>query len=73
MVLFTGLLATSGYFIAQNRKAADEAGSMYDELADMVEKNKTPVVDENGLYVGFVSKSKIFNSYRRVLVHYSQD
>lgn len=48
MVLFTGLLATSGYFIAQNRKAADEAGSMYDELADMVEKAKTPVVDENG-------------------------
>ncbi len=32
-----------------------------------------PVVDEYGLYVGFVSKSKIFNSYRRVLVHYSQD
>ncbi|MBQ2978977.1 MAG: chloride channel protein [Bacteroidaceae bacterium] len=32
-----------------------------------------PVVDENGMYVGFVSKSKIFNSYRRVLVHYSQD
>ncbi|MBR3950338.1 MAG: chloride channel protein [Bacteroidaceae bacterium] len=32
-----------------------------------------PVVDEDGKYVGFVSKSKIFNSYRRVLVHYSQD
>lgn len=32
-----------------------------------------PVVDEEGKYVGFVSKSKIFNSYRRVLVHYSQD
>ena len=31
-----------------------------------------PVV-ENDQYVGFVSKSKIFNSYRRVLVHYSQD
>ncbi len=31
-----------------------------------------PVV-ENGKYVGFVSKSKIFNSYRRVLVHYSED
>ena len=31
-----------------------------------------PVV-ENGKYVGFVSKSKIFNSYRRVLVHFSQD
>ncbi len=32
-----------------------------------------PVVDENGRYAGFVSKSKIFNSYRRVLRHYSED
>lgn len=31
-----------------------------------------PVV-ENGKYVGFVSKSKIFNSYRRVLRHFSED
>lgn len=31
-----------------------------------------PVVD-NGKYVGFVSKSKIFNSYRRVLKHYTDD
>ena len=31
-----------------------------------------PVVD-NGKYVGFVSKSKIFNSYRQVLKHYSYD
>lgn len=31
-----------------------------------------PVV-ENGIYVGFVSKSKIFNSYRRVLRHYCDD
>lgn len=31
-----------------------------------------PVVD-NGRYVGFVSKSKIFNSYRRVLRHYCDD
>ena len=31
-----------------------------------------PVVDK-GKYIGFVSKSKIFNSYRRVLVHYSED
>lgn len=27
-----------------------------------------PVVDEEGHYIGFVSKSKIFNSYREVLV-----
>jgi CIC family chloride channel protein len=32
-----------------------------------------PVVDEDGKYIGFVSKSKIFNSYRKVLVHYSED
>ncbi len=32
-----------------------------------------PVVDEEGRYVGFVSKSKIFNSYRQVLKHYSYD
>ncbi len=31
-----------------------------------------PVVD-NGRYVGFVSKSKIFNSYRRGLRHYCDD
>lgn len=31
-----------------------------------------PVVDGEQ-YVGFVSKSKIFNSYRRVLRHYSED
>ena len=31
-----------------------------------------PVV-ENGRYIGFVSKSKIFNSYRRVLRHYCED
>ena len=32
-----------------------------------------PVVDENKKYLGFVSKSKIFNSYRHVLVHFSED
>lgn len=32
-----------------------------------------PVVDDEGHYRGFVSKSKIFNSYRRVLRHYSDD
>ena len=32
-----------------------------------------PVIDSDGCYVGFVSKSKIFNSYRRVLRHYSED
>lgn len=43
-------------------KAFDETGAW-----------NLPVVDENDCYVGFVSKSKIFNSYRRVLRHYSED
>lgn len=32
-----------------------------------------PVVDEDGKYVGFISKSKIFNTYRQVLVDFSAD
>ena len=32
-----------------------------------------PVVDRDSQYLGFVSKSKIFNSYRQVLVHFSED
>ena len=32
-----------------------------------------PVIDDQGKYVGFVSKSKIFNSYRQVLKHYTYD
>ncbi|MBR3647776.1 MAG: chloride channel protein [Paludibacteraceae bacterium] len=32
-----------------------------------------PVTDDEKHYLGFVSKSKIFNSYRRVLVHFSDD
>lgn len=32
-----------------------------------------PVVDQDKHYLGFVSKSKIFNSYRNVLVHFSEE
>lgn len=32
-----------------------------------------PVVDSQKRYVGYVSKSKIFNSYRNVLVHFYDD
>ena len=32
-----------------------------------------PVVDEERKYLGFDSKSKIFNSYRHVLVHFSEE
>lgn len=32
-----------------------------------------PVVDADGKYLGFVSKSKIFNAYRQVLVTFSEE
>lgn len=32
-----------------------------------------PVVDDMKRYIGFVSKSKIFNSYRDVLLHFSEE
>ncbi|MCL2597244.1 MAG: chloride channel protein [Paludibacter sp.] len=32
-----------------------------------------PVTDSNGHYLGFVSKSKIFNSYRDILVNFSEE
>jgi CIC family chloride channel protein len=32
-----------------------------------------PVINELGQYMGFVSKSKIFSSYRKVLVHFSDE
>lgn len=32
-----------------------------------------PVADSEGKYLGFVSKSKIFNTYRQLLVHFSED
>lgn len=32
-----------------------------------------PVVDVNKKYIGYVSKSKIFSSYRHVLVHFSDE
>lgn len=41
-------------------------------IFDKTQAWNLPVVD-NGRYVGFVSKSKIFNSYRRVLRHYCDD
>ena len=32
-----------------------------------------PVIDVDGKYLGFISKSKVFNSYRQVLVHFSDE
>ena len=51
---------------------------LHDNMDDVMKKFdftkawNLPVVDGDK-YVGFVSKSKIFNSYRRVLRHYIDD
>ena len=53
-----------------------ETGMAMEEVMKIFDRTAAwnlPVVDEEGRYVGFVSKSKIFNSYRRVLRHYSED
>ncbi len=47
-----------------------------EKVMDMFEKTNAwnlPVIDNEDKYVGFVSKSKIFNSYRNVLVHFSDE
>lgn len=38
------------------------------ELFDKTKAWNLPVIDDNGIYQGFVSKSSILNSYRKVLV-----
>ena len=32
-----------------------------------------PVEDEDGRYLGFVSRSKIFNEYRKIMLDYSDE
>ena len=52
-----------------------EVGESMDKVTKLFDDTNAwnlPVV-EKGKYVGFVSKSKIFNSYRRVLKHYTDD
>lgn len=43
------------------------------EIFDKTNAWNLPVIDADGHYIGFVSKSKIFNSYRRVLRHFTED
>ena len=47
-----------------------------DKVMDIFEETNAwnlPVVDNDGRYVGFVSKSKIFNIYREVVVNFSEE
>lgn len=55
--------------------ACIEVTESMDKVMEVFDKTNAwnlPVVD-HGKYVGFVSKSKIFTSYRRVLRHFTED
>ena len=52
---------------------ADEPMNKVMETFDKTNAWNLPVVDSEGHYIGFVSKSKIFNSYRQVLKHFTDD
>ena len=55
--------------------AVIEAAMTMDKVMEIFDRTNAwnlPVV-EHGRYIGFVSKSKIFNSYRRVLKHFTED
>ena len=43
------------------------------QVFDETQAWNLPVIDEKGKYLGFVSKSKIFNAYREILVEHFSD
>jgi CIC family chloride channel protein len=52
-----------------------ELGMPVEEIAELFQSTdhyNLPVVD-NGKYVGFISRAKVFSNYRRMLKHYSND
>ena len=58
-------VASQTFCLAAHEKGL---GSVIMGIFDDTKAWNLPVVDEEGRYVGFMSKSKIFNSYREVLV-----
>lgn len=62
-------LMTSPQAILSNNMSMEKVMEIFEDTGAW----NLPVVDEQKTYLGFVSKSKIFNSYRRVLVHFSDE
>lgn len=62
-------LMTSPLAVLQNDMPMERVMEIFEDTGAW----NLPVVDSNKQYLGFVSKSKIFNSYRHVLVHFSED
>ncbi len=64
-----GQLMTSPYAILRFDMPMEQVMEKFEDTGAW----NLPVVDADRRYLGFVSKSKIFNSYRHVLVHFSEE
>ena len=64
-----GQLMTSPYAILRFDMPMEKVMEKFEDTGAW----NLPVVDQDRRYLGFVSKSKIFNSYRHVLVHFSEE
>lgn len=66
--MYVGNFMTSPPAVLEVSDPMDKVMKIFDQSGAW----NLPVV-QDGHYIGFVSKSKIFNSYRRVLRHYCED
>ena len=64
-----GQLMTSPPAVLNNNMSMEKVMQVFEDTGAW----NLPVTDDDKHYLGFVSKSKIFNSYRRVLVHFSDE
>ena len=64
-----GQLMTSPLAVLNNNMPMEKVMQVFEDTGAW----NLPVTDDEKHYLGFVSKSKIFNSYRRVLVHFSDE
>ncbi len=64
-----GQLMTSPPAVLNNSMPMEKVMQVFEDTGAW----NLPVTDDEKHYIGFVSKSKIFNSYRRVLVHFSDE
>ncbi len=64
-----GQLMTSPPAVLTNTMSMERVMEIFEDTGAW----NLPVVNDKKKYLGFVSKSKIFNSYRHVLVHFSEE
>ena len=73
-----GEVATATYLLgdAATRYGATPVVSLCAEWADLFDNTNAwslPLIDQSGIYIGMLSKSHIFKSYRSLLKDFSED